>query len=188
MKDTYEKQIEDLKRVVENLDQMGLDEPTKRLARSGLNTEIGQLERELNAILRRERTKLRTFEADDQIIEIPKGLFYNGETEYQYHNGAIYQFKRPKLDKDGTMQLYHYIWIDEGKRQIKLSVRTLGRDKFGDRYFLEARYYKDKKDEYPYMTKGIDGNNTKYKVHVKKVIEYIRTHEGFEDFYKQKTQ
>lgn len=156
--------------------------------RLALTTEIRQLERELEIIHRRENEKLRTEEIDGEQIEIPSGLLYNGTVDYQYVNGVIYQLKKPKLEKDGGLHLHHYVWLDEGKRQTKLLVRTLGKDSYGDRYFLRASYYKDKRDEYPYMKKGIDPYNQKYKKHVDKVIEYIRTHEGFEDFFKQKTQ
>lgn len=68
-------------------------------------------------------------------------------------------------------------------RQTKLVVRTLGRDIYGDRYFLEASYYKDIRDEYSYLTKVIRRSNCKYKEYVEKVLEYIREFKGFENFH-----
>jgi hypothetical protein len=184
LKEDLLKQIEDLKRVGEHVDRMDIDEKSKRLARSGLSDEIRALKKQLDTINTREQTKLDTFKNGDKTITIPKGLYRDRGIEYRFEDGVIYQFKKPHPDKDGTLHLYHYVWLDEGKRQTKLLVRTLGRDKYGDRYFLETNYYKDKRDLYPYLTKGIDPNNQKYKKYANKVIEYMRTHEGFEDFLK----
>lgn len=185
LKEDLQNQIEDLKKVREILDQMDIDVKSKKLARSCLSKGIRQLNSELNTVEQRERTKLETFESNGELIEIPRGLMRNGDVDYLYEDSAIYQFKKPHLDKDGSMHLWHYVWLDEGKKQTKLLVRTLGKDKYGDRYYLKTSYYKDKKDAYPYMKKYIDANNQKYKIYVNTVIEYIRKHEGFEDYFKQ---
>ncbi|MGG1659586.1 hypothetical protein [Brevibacillus sp. NRS-1366] len=186
MKESLQKQIEDLKRVRESLEQMDIDDRSKRLARSGISKEIKQLNSELWTVEQREQSELETFNHNGEVIEIPRGLMWNGQVDYQYDDGVIYQFKKPYLEKDGSLHLWHYVWLDEGKRQTRLLVRTLGRDKYGDRYFLETNYFKDKRDQYSYMRKGVDINNQKYKKYVNKVLEYMRKHEGFEDFYQQK--
>ncbi|ATF13497.1 hypothetical protein A616_16390 [Brevibacillus brevis X23] len=188
MKEQLLKQIEDLKKIREQVDQMDIDEKSKRQAKSGVSNEIRQLNSKLRTIEQRERTELDTFESNGKPIEIPRGLMHSRDVEYQYSNGVIYQFKKPHLEKDGSFHLHHYIWLDEGTRQTEILVRTLGNDNYGDRYYLSASYYKDKRDMYSYRSIGINPYNKKFKPYVNKVIEYIRKHEGFEDFFKQKTQ
>lgn len=183
MKDTLKNNIEDLQLICESINSMQIEEESKVIARSALSDARRELRKKLSTIESRERTKLKTVNIDGKMVELPEVFDVRERYAHYMHEEAIYQITKPYLEKDGTFHTYNYVWIDEGNKHVKLLVRTLGFDKYGDRYYLETRYYKDKRDDYPYLKKGIDPHNQKYKKYINKVLEYIRQFEGFESFH-----
>ncbi|AYB37614.1 hypothetical protein [Brevibacillus laterosporus] len=175
--------LEDLKAVRQLVNELQIKDSSKKIIKSAINDAFKTVNKKLYIIESREKTKLETKMIDNHKVTIPKGLYSNKNAVYYYGNGVIYQISKPRFDQDKSFHMINCVWIDEVNRQTKLIVRTLGGDNYGDRYFLEAGYFKDIRDEYPYLTKAIRRSNYKYKEYVEKVLAYIREFNGFENFH-----
>jgi hypothetical protein len=82
--------------------------------------------------------------------------------------------KSGKLDKDGSYNWYHYVWIPQTKiKYAKLCIHTLGKDVYGDRYYLEVEYFKHPADNYSYLSKRIDPFNRTYLSYVHYVLDAL---------------
>lgn len=91
-----------------------------------------------------------------------------------------------ELDKDGSYHWHHHVWIPQTKIKFaNLCVRTLGKDVYGDRYYLEVDYYKHPADPFPYMTKRIDPFNRTYLPYVHYVLDSLGLKK---EEYKQRTR
>ncbi|MGG1444923.1 hypothetical protein ABE354_23310 [Brevibacillus laterosporus] len=178
--------LEDLKSVRQLVNELQIRDSSKKIIKSAVSDALKTVNKKLYIIESREKTKLETKMIDNHKVTIPKGLYSNKNAVYYYEDGVIYQISKPRYDKDKSFHMINCVWIDEVNRQTKLTVRTLGGDSYGDRYFLEASYYKDIRDDYPYLTKVIRRSNYKYKEYVEKVLEYIRELNGFENFYSKR--
>ncbi|MED1665682.1 hypothetical protein [Brevibacillus laterosporus] len=175
--------LEDLKSVRQLVNELQIRDSSKNIIKSAISDAFKTVNKKLYIIESREKTKLETKMIDNHQVTIPKGLYSNKNTVYYYEDGVIYQISIPRFDQDKSFHMINCVWIDEVNRQTRLIVRTLGGDSYGDRYSLEASYYKDIRDDYPYLTKVIRSSNYKYKEYVEKVLEYIRELNGFENFY-----
>ncbi|PPA84979.1 hypothetical protein C4A75_09385 [Brevibacillus laterosporus] len=178
--------LEDLKAVRQLVNELQIKDSSKKIIKSAINDAFKTVNKKLYIIESREKTKLETKMIDNHKVTIPKGLYSNKNAVYYYGNGVIYQISKPRFDQDKSFHMINCVWIDEENRQTKLIVRTLGGDNYGDRYFLEASYFKDIRDEYSYLTKVISRSNYKYKEYVEKGLAYIREFNGFENFYSKR--
>lgn len=109
------------------------------------------------------------------------------KNNFEHIGDVIYLIdKSGKLDKNGSYNWYHSVWIPQTKiKYAKLVIHTLGKDIYGDRYYLDVDYYKHPADPYPYMNKRIDPFNRTYLPYVHYVLDSLGLKK---DEYTQKTR
>ncbi|MFB0831457.1 hypothetical protein ACEU2D_17875 [Brevibacillus laterosporus] len=183
MKEELMNNLEDIELVRQLVNELQIRDSSKNIIKLAISDAFRTVNKKLYIIESREKTKLTTKMINNHQVTIPRGLYSNKNSVYYYEDGVIYQISIPRFDQDKSFHMINCVWIDEVNRQTRLIVRTLGGDSYGDRYFLEASYYKDIRDDYPYLTKVMRRSNDKYKQYVEKVLAYIREFNGFENFY-----
>ncbi|MBX4152389.1 hypothetical protein [Paenibacillus lautus] len=148
---------------------------TTRTAKRGISEELNSLKKKIDDEERRLNAELKIESINGVDYEIPNGFGYYREGDrytYEVKDGCLYRFERMKLDSDGSFHLHHHVWIPQTENKyVDLCVRILGGDRFGERYFLSASYYKHPSDSFPYMHKDIRTDNYGYKPYYTYVIE-----------------
>ncbi|MFE4571382.1 hypothetical protein [Paenibacillus chitinolyticus] len=146
-------------------------------ARNGIRDALYILKKKIDAEEIRVNSDLKKVDIGGVIYNLPtsfsnrgldlKCLYSVGEVLYFIDESNIY-------DSDGSYCWHHYAWVPQRKDKfVRLLVRTLGGDRFGDRFFTETSYYKHPADPYPYMTKHVYVDNRTYRPHVKFIINKI---------------
>jgi hypothetical protein len=122
---------------------------------------------------------------NEESIQIPSGMNIGIDgRDWFVDNGSIYAIEKNGWDKDGSFHFYSYVWFKDGGKYVRLTIRALGADRFGDRLFVEANYYKTENDSYSYLTKYVNPEG-KYKEYINKIIFKLREKEGIENFFKE---
>ncbi|WP_211747927.1 hypothetical protein [Paenibacillus sp. Marseille-Q4541] len=138
-------------------------------ARNKLQKKISDEENRLRSI-----PEIRNI--DGVNIEIPRYLRYGYDKyTYEVHDNILYVLDRTKkFDNDGSYHWFNYVWIPQKENKYALlSVRLLGGDRFGDRYFLGVSYFKHPADEHSYLHKEIQPNNRTYKPYADIVVREV---------------
>ncbi|MBU7316012.1 hypothetical protein [Paenibacillus oleatilyticus] len=150
-----------------------LSKSLKSLAgRQALSDAVYKLNRKIKDEQNRLNCKFETKLIDNVKYEIPQCMKEKNFNKFTLKvNGEVLYLidKRKKMDEDMSYHWYHYAWIPNGNKYTKLLVRTLGGDKYGDRYFAETFHYKHPADDFPYQNRRLALDNKSYKLH----IEYI---------------
>lgn len=137
---------------------------------------------------RRIRHRLKTKIIDGIEIVIPE--FMNGfgeEFEYKLIDDDLYIIPANyKEDKDGSFHQWAFVYIKEREdKHTRLTVSMLGKDKYGDRLFTEAEYYKKVESYFRYLSKNY-GKNDRFPEKFRKQVETIITEynklDGVKDF------
>jgi hypothetical protein len=149
-----------------------------KTARSGIRDAMYQLKKKIDAEEHRVKTTLDIIDVNGTPYQLPKcfDVYDHSKNKYTYEekDGCLYMISPMKLDEDGSYHLHHYVWIPQAVNKfVRLTVRTLGNDRYGDRYFLNANYYKHPADPYSYMEKVVYTNNYGYKEHYKHVFSVL---------------
>lgn len=146
-----------------------------RTAKLGISEEMRKLKKKIDDEENRLTSVLKIKNIDGVNYGIPNSFgYYEADDRYTYEvkDGCLFRYENMKYDKDKIFHLHHYVWIPQAENKfVKLCVRTLGGDIYGERYYLSATYYKHPVDDYSYMEKGINTNNHGYKPYYLHVIE-----------------
>lgn len=134
------------------------------------------------------KSRLKTEVFDDVEIVIPEFMNGFGE-EYQYKliDSDLYVIPTNyKEDKDGSFHQWAYAYIKENEnKHTRLTVRVLGNDKYGDRIFTEAEFYKKVESDFRYSSKNYGKNDRfpeKFRKQVETIIAEYRKLDGVKDF------
>lgn len=165
------------------------------------STEDKYLHNELSKVVRVIKSKIWNEEHDEwsknrlevKIIDgvkvvIPEcmsGLGY--ECKYRYMDNTLYALPiECSTDKDNTFHEYAYVYSKESEdKHVRLIVRLLGGDRFGNRIFTEANYYKKAESSYKYLNKNYGKDDhfpEKFRKQVETVIEEFNKLDGVNDF------
>ncbi|OME55539.1 hypothetical protein BSK59_13770 [Paenibacillus odorifer] len=151
-----------------------------KFARSAISRELYKLKEEIKNEEYKTEVKYRKVKSlNGTIINLPKGMEWAESKGYDIEvvDNVIYAIQKLKYDKDKSFHLNHYAWIPQTEEKyVLLNISTLGGDIYGERYFLEARYYKHPSSHYSYLNKGIHTNNAGYRPYYLHVFEKL----GFE--------
>lgn len=134
------------------------------------------------------RLMLKTKIIDGVKVVIPEcmsGLGY--ECKYRYIDNTLYALPiKCSTDKDDTFHEYAYVYSKESEdKHVRLIVRLLGGDRFGNRIFTEANYYKKAESSYKYLNKNYGKDDhfpEKFRKQVETVIEEFNKLEGVNNF------
>lgn len=186
--------IENLKNEIELLeayvdDRLSeCDKDTKKHISKYLNNAIWSLKKEVadeeNRIHNSNRE--RTVEIEGVTYNLPCCMNFGVSKSGKWfvHKEIPYLMERWK-DDDG----FHFNCIcavKEGNKYVQINARFLGGDRFGDRIFAEASYYKSEYDSFKYLNKGIRYKG-KHKEYIDVMIDYLRNnYEGLENFMKER--
>jgi hypothetical protein len=91
-------------------------------------------------------------------------------------DGSQYVIPNHEEDKDGSFNYHVFVFIQEDDKLVRLCVRALGKDVYGDRIYPEADYfnYSDSRMNWSYHSVNRVSRKGKYEKHINKVIELIR--------------
>lgn len=137
---------------------------------------------------RQNRSRLKTEIIDGVEIAIPE--FMNGfgeEYEYKLIDDDLYVFPATyKEGKDGSFHQWAFVYIKEREdKHTRLTVSMLGKDKYGDRIFTEAEYFKKVESDFRYLSKNYGKNDRfpeKFRRQVKTIISEYNKLDGVDDF------
>ncbi|MFE6075661.1 hypothetical protein ACFVQB_14410 [Paenibacillus sp. NPDC057886] len=150
-----------------------------KIAKKGIGEEIYKLKHKIDEEERRLNSKLKTVDINGVQYEIPKSFNYVPNTDrytYEVKDDCLYQFKKMRRDPDGSFHSHHYVWIPQAENKYaELCIRTLGGDRFGERYFLRVNYYKHPSDNISYLSKDIRTDNYNYRAY----YDYVLAKLGF---------
>jgi len=123
----------------------------------------------------RNKSLLRTKIIDGVEVVIPE--FMNGfgeEYQYKFIDGDLYVIPtKYKEDKDGSFHQWAHVYIKENEnKHTRLTVSVLGKDKYGDRIFTEAEYFKKVESFFRYLSKNY-GKNDRFPEKFRKQVETI---------------
>jgi hypothetical protein len=151
-----------------------------------ISKAIIHIREEIMVLERREFNEkhFTSIEVNNEQIKLPSGMNVGTDnTDWFVENGVIYGIRRNGWDKDGSFHFHSYVWFKDQNKYVRLTIRTLGADRFGDRIFVDADYFKTENDSYSYLTKRVNSTG-KYKEYINKVIFKLREKEGLENFFK----
>lgn len=161
----WNSEIEEIKEVCKSM--------KSKIGKNYLSDAVYKLKKKIDDEQNRIDTQLKVKVINGKEYSLP-ACIHNGYDLHKYYlkvvGDVLYLIdKRGKLDEDNSYHWWHYAWIPNGNKYTKLLVRTLGGDRFGDRYFAETDHYKHPADRYPYQNRRLAHDNKTYKTH----IEYI---------------
>lgn len=159
-----------------------------------LHNEISKLVRVVKSKIWHEeaeeqrKNRLETKIIDGVKVVIPE--FMNGlgeECKFKYVDAVLYALPiKCQRDEDNSFHEYAYIYSKENEdKHVRLIVRLLGGDKFGDRIFTEANYYKKVESFNKYLNKNYGRDNRfpeKFRKQVETVIEEFNKLDGVNGF------
>ncbi|MFD0587663.1 hypothetical protein ACFQZE_06585 [Paenibacillus sp. GCM10027627] len=150
-----------------------------KTAQSGINNALYELKKKIDAEQHREDATLEKLIQNGIEYKIPRAFNWweSRENFKMMANGEVLYVidASGRLDEDGSYHWHHYAWIPQAaNKYAKLCVRTLGGDRFNDRYFLEVKYYKHPVDPYPYLSKHLSYNNQTYKLFVEYILKELK--------------
>jgi len=93
--------------------------------------------------------------------------------------------KTIKFDKDGSFHVHMYVYLKLAEdKHVKVCVRLLGNDVYGDRIYVSAYYYKKLGSFSSYYSKSYTKNSmpNTYRECVHKVVNRFRQFDTFENF------
>jgi hypothetical protein len=154
--------------------------------KKAVSKAISYIRDEINTIKTREWNSKHCLSVDvnDKLIKIPSGMNIGMDgREWFVDNGSIYAIGKKGWDDDGSFHFHCYVWLKDGDKYVRLTIRALGADRFGDRLFVEANFYKTENDSYSYLTKHVNPKG-KYKEYINETIFKLREKEGLENFFK----
>ncbi|MGE7840645.1 hypothetical protein ACQKNX_07630 [Lysinibacillus sp. NPDC093712] len=136
----------------------------------------------------RNKNRLETKIIDGVKVIIPE--FMNGlgeDCKFKYVDNVLYALPiKCSIDKDNSFHEYAYVYSKENEnKHTRLIVRLLGGDKFGNRIFTEANYYKKVESYNKYLNKNYGRDDRfpeKFKKQVETVIEEFNKLDGVNDF------
>ncbi|MDP9675302.1 hypothetical protein J2W97_001285 [Paenibacillus jamilae] len=149
--------------------QVKLDYKTvlSKTAKLSISEELRRLKKKIDDEERRLNAELKAVNINGVNYEVPNGFGFYREVEgytYEVKDECLYRFEKMNLGSDGSFHLHHHVWIPQRKDKfVDLCVRVLGGDRFGERYFISASYYKHPSDSFPYMHKDVRTDNYGYK-------------------------
>jgi hypothetical protein len=163
MKTNYEQAKLDLEKCESNFAKLAINHGLYKL-----KSDIEKEEYKIND------NKVETI--DNKYIDIPVNMNWVNSKKHDVEvvDNVIYVYEKFKYDKDGSFHLNHYAWIPQNDdKYVLLNISTLGGDVYGERYFLEARYYKHPSSHHSYLSKGIYTNNAGYRPYYLHVFEKL---------------
>lgn len=136
-----------------------------QIVKKGLNRIINDLNSKIK--------ELDNIESQSKLVDISNK--YSKDESYVIKKGDV-QYILPYYieDKDGSFHLYANVYIPYEKGYIDLTVRLLGKDKYGNRIYSSSCYYKTNLDWTYYYSKDYGKNNSfpdKFKEHVKVILD-----------------
>ncbi|KOS61548.1 hypothetical protein FJQ98_16025 [Lysinibacillus agricola] len=134
------------------------------------------------------RNRLKTKTIDGVEIVIPE--FISGlddDYEFKHVDNTLYALpSKCSKDEDGSFHEYVYAYIKENdNKHVRFLVRLLGGDRFGDRIFTEANYYKKIESNYKYLNKNYGKDDRfpeKFRKQVETIINEFNKLDGVNDF------
>lgn len=147
-----------------------------KTARAGISEELRRLRKKIEDEEHRINSILRIVKIDGENFNLPAAFNWYKEEKYELEvkDGVLYVYEKLKKDEDESFNINCYAWIHQKENKyVKLNVHILGGDKYGERYFLGATYYKHPADQYAYMEKGVRADNYGYKPHYTYVIDKL---------------
>jgi len=136
----------------------------------------------------RNRNRLETRVIDGVEIVIPEFMSSLGEDyKYKFSDNVLYALPTKYVeDEDGSFHEYIYAYSKENEnKHVRLLVRLLGGDKFGDRIFTEANYYKKLESNNKYLNKNYGKDDSfpeKFRKQVETIIAEYNKLDGVNDF------
>lgn len=136
----------------------------------------------------RNKKRLETKLIDGVKVVIPE--FMNGlgeDCKFKYIDSVLYALPiKCSIDKDNSFHEYAYVYSKENdNKHVRLIVRLLGGDKFGNRIFTEANYYKKVESFNKYLNKNYGKDDRfpeKFRKQVETVIVEFNKLDGVNDF------
>lgn len=157
------------------------DRASSRTARTALSDASYSLQKKVRDEENRINSELKILTINGKSYQMPVsfGNWWGGD---KYTITAVDDVfyaldETGKLDNDGSYHDTHYAWVPNEKKFTKLSVRTLGGDRFGDRYFAEAAHFKHPADPYPYQKRVVSPTNSSYKIHIDYILDKLGLNE-----------
>ncbi|MFI2856898.1 hypothetical protein ACH6EH_07130 [Paenibacillus sp. JSM ZJ436] len=145
------------------------------IARRGIHEEMKRLKKKIDDEERRLNSNLEIVNINGAEYKMPaRYQHYQHENRYTFEvkDSCLYIFDKMKTDKDGSFHIWCHVWIPQQENKyVDLLVRILGGDMYGERYFLEASYYKHPSDTFSYLNKVIRTDNYGYKPYYTYVID-----------------
>lgn|GEM_PF-5810293 len=136
----------------------------------------------------RNKDRLETKVIDGIEVVIPEFMSGLGEDcKFKYVDDILYALPiECSVDKDNSFHEYAYVYSKENEnKHVRLIVRLLGGDKFGDRIFTEANYYKKVESYNKYLNKNYGKDDRfpeKFRKQVETVIKEFNKLDGINDF------
>lgn len=169
MIELWKEEVEELKKKRSELKsqegKMALSQAIRKL-----NKKISDEENRINS-------KLNKVTIDGKEYIIPSSFNWGGFDKYtlKLDGDVLYVIdKTGVLDKDGSYHWYHYAWIPQTKNKFaRLTLRTLGKDIYGDRCFAEVSYFKHPADRYSYLNKNISPRGNTYKQYIEFILQEL---------------
>lgn len=137
---------------------------------------------------RQNKSRLKTEIIDGVEIVIPEFMSGLGEEyTFKYANNVLYALPIKYVeDEDGSFHEYVYAYSKENEnKHMRLLVRLLGGDRFGDRIFTEVNYYKKLESNYKYLNKDYGKDDRfpeKFRNQVDTIINEFNKLDGVNDF------
>lgn len=134
------------------------------------------------------KSRLKSKIIDGKEVIIPE--FMNGfseEFEFKLIDNVLYLIpSRYKESKDGSFNQWGFVYIKEREdKHTRLTVSMLGKDKYGDRIFTEAEYFKKVESDFRYLSKNYGKNDRfpeKFRKQVETIISEYNKLDGVNDF------
>lgn len=168
---------------------------------SAKSKEDEYLHNEISKLVRVVKSKIWHEEYDEQLknrlevkiidgvkLVIPEFMSGLGEDcRFKYIDGVLYALPiKCKVGEDNSFHEYAYIYSKENEdKHVRLIVRLLGGDRFGNRIFTEANYYKKLESFNKYLNKNYGKDDRfpeKFRKQVETVIEEFNKLDGINDF------
>lgn len=185
---TYlEEQATALKEIANNYDY---STPEDRFIRTHLQTTINKITGKISEIKMDDfyNDRIQSMDGfDGNVYIIPPFMSNHGDEKKVciVDNSVMVIPHEVKFDKDGSFHVYMYVYLKlEEDKHVKVCVRLLGNDAYGDRIYVSAYYYKKLGSFSSYYSKDYAKNSmpSTYKDSVHKVVNRFRQFEGFENF------
>lgn len=134
------------------------------------------------------KSRLKTKTIDGLKITVPEFMnCLDDNYRYKYIENALYALPtKCTKDEDKSFHEYAYVYLKENdNKHIRFLVRLLGGDRFGDRIFTEANYYKKLESNYKYLNKSYGKDDRfpeKFRKQVDTIISEFNKLDGVNDF------